>query len=176
MPKTVTGVFSSKNQAEKAIEELHDQGFTKDEISVVTKDEGRGRKGGGRGDMGASDMEIGSQDVSAGVGWGGGIGAAAGLLAGAGALAIPGVGPILAAGPLAAALTGAVTGGIAGGLVDYGIPETRGKDYEKKVKEGGILAVVHASEDKSDRSDKAAEILRRNGARDVETHEGVSAR
>jgi len=169
MPKTVTGIFTSRSQAEKAIAELHDQGFTKDDISVVSKDEGKGRKDGGRGDMGASDMEVGEQDVGAGVGWGGGVGAAAGLLAGAGALAIPGIGPVLAAGPLAAVLTGAVTGGIAGGLVDYGIPESRGKDYEKKIKEGGILTVVHASPDKVS---KAADVLRRNGASDVDTHEG----
>jgi len=173
MSKTVIGVFKSRGQAEKAIEELHNYGIGKDEISVVAKDEGRAKEQGqGRGLESRSgmdmDMSVGGQDVGEGVGWGGGIGAAAGILAGAGALAIPGIGPILAAGPLAAALTGAVTGGIAGGLVDYGIPETRGREYERKVKEGEILTVVKCSEDKSRR---VADILRENGATDVETHE-----
>ncbi len=173
MSKTVVGVFMSKSQAEKAIDELHGYGIGRDEISVVSKDESKERKGVGRGMEsragGDMDMSVAGQDVGEGVGWGGGIGAAAGILAGAGALAIPGIGPILAAGPLAAALTGAVTGGIAGGLVDWGVPESRGRKYEEKVKEGGILTVVKCSEDKTKRVE---DILRENGATDVESHEG----
>lgn len=173
MTKTVIGVFKSRGQAEKAIDELHEQGVGRDEVSVVSKDDRKDRgssRGGdsGRRDDSDMDMNVAGQDVSEGVGWGSGIGAAAGLIAGAGALAIPGIGPILAAGPLAAALTGAVTGGIAGGLVDYGIPEERGKEYEKRVKEGDILAVVKCSEDKSGRVE---DILRNNGAMDVESHD-----
>ncbi len=95
--------------------------------------------------------------------WGG----LAGLALGAGALAVPGVGPLLAAGPIAAALTGAATGGIAGGLIDWGIPEERGRHYENKVREGNILAIVHVSGNKAD---EAAKVLREHGAKDVETH------
>lgn len=167
--KTVIGVFKSHGQAEKAVRDLEGFGIRKDDVSIISKDEGKeqgGRSEGGRG--GGQQMSVTGQDVSEGVSWGGGIGAAAGLLAGAGALAIPGVGPILAAGPLAAALTGAVTGGLAGGLVDYGIPESRGKEYEKKVREGGILTVVECSSDKADRVE---DVLRSNGATDVEAHE-----
>lgn len=178
MGKTVIGVFKSKDQAEKAVDELKKVGVGHEDISIVTRDESKehagakgaeARAGGGRADYEVGDIDVGGHDVGSGVTWGGGLGGLAGILAGAGALAIPGVGPILAAGPLAAVLSGAVTGGIAGGLVDYGIPETRGKEYEKKVKEGGILTVVHASEDKADR---AEDILRAHGATDVESHEG----
>lgn len=173
MSKTVVGVFKSRGQVEKAIEELHGYGIGKDEISVVSKDDRKEGQHGGRemeskaGDGGM--MNVSGQDVSGGASWGGGIGATAGILAGAGALAIPGIGPILAVGPLAAALTGAVTGGIAGGLVDYGIPEGRGKEYEEKVKQGSVLTVVKCSEDKRKRVE---DILRENGASDVESHEG----
>ncbi len=169
--KTVVGVFRSRNQAEKAVNELKEFGLGRDEISIVSRDESR--SGVGKEGRMTSEVDVAGQDLSSGVAWGGGIGGAAGLLAGAGALAIPGVGPILAAGPLAALLTGAVTGGLAGGLVDYGIPEESGRKYEERVKQGDILTVVHAADDTAK---KVEDILRRNGAEDVETHEGKKAR
>jgi outer membrane lipoprotein SlyB len=82
-------------------------------------------------------------------------------------LAIPGIGPIVAAGPIAGALTGAVTGGVAGGLVDWGLPEQRGRHYENRLREGNILALVKAD---GRRVDRAARILRDNGAQEVESH------
>ncbi|HHY47360.1 MAG TPA: hypothetical protein GX506_08710, partial [Firmicutes bacterium] len=94
-------------------------------------------------------------------------GGAAGLLAGLGALAIPGIGPIVAAGPLAATLSGAVTGGLVGGLVDLGIPDERGRYYEERVKQGGVLTAVKTDARKAD---EAARILRESGATDVEMH------
>lgn len=107
------------------------------------------------------------QDLTEGVFTGGALGGIAGLLAGAGALLIPGVGPIIAAGPIAATLTGVVTGGIAGSLVDYGIPEARGEYYEEQVRQGGILLTVRAG---NEQVDDAASVMRRYGAEDVETH------
>lgn len=162
---TVIGVFNQMEAAEKAVKTLREKGFEENEISVVAKDEGKTVK---------RDMEAGgelgeAENIADGTAWGGAIGGVAGLLAGVGALAIPGIGPIVAAGPLAGALSGAVTGGVAGGLIDLGIPEERGREYEKQLKQGGILAVIETSEDKAN---DAADILRRNGARDVESHGG----
>lgn len=161
MAKTVLGVFDSSDQAEKAADELQRRGFDRKEISIVAKESSArgGREGRG-------DTTMGS-DISGGVATGGAIGGAAGLLAGVGALAIPGIGPLVAAGPIAAALSGAVTGGIAGGLSDWGIPEESGRRYEDRVKEGKIVAAVRSNDDKVE---DAADILRRNGAYDVETH------
>ena len=88
------------------------------------------------------------------------------MLAGAGALLIPGVGPIIAAGPLAAFLTG-VVGGAAGGLVDFGIPEERGRYFEERVKKGDILVTLKANDDEIS---EIASILESNGAEDVESH------
>lgn len=161
MAKTVLGVFDSADQAERAADELQKRGFDRREISIVAKESSA--RGGGD-DRDETTMR---SNISGGVATGGAIGGAAGLLAGVGALAIPGIGPLVAAGPIAAALSGAVTGGIAGGLIDWGIPEESGRRYEQRVKEGKIVTAVKSDDDKVE---DAADILRRNGAYDVETH------
>lgn len=158
MSKTVIGVFSSENAAQRAVEELRNSGFGTNEISIVAREN---RRSDGNTTMGTEN------DISGGVTTGGVLGGLAGLAAGAGALAIPGIGPLVAAGPIAGLLSGAATGGIAGGLIDWGIPEERGRYYEGKVREGKILATVRAEESKVN---QAAQILRAHGATDVETH------
>lgn len=160
MSKTVIGVFTSHDQAEKAVAELRNKGFEK-EISILAKDD-QSYKG-----TDHNSVMFGGDAVSDGATTGGVIGGIAGLAIGAGALAIPGLGPIIAAGPIAGLLSGAATGGVAGGLVDWGIPEDRSRYYEGKVREGSIVATLKADDDKID---SAADILRRNGAQDVETH------
>jgi len=170
MSKTILGVFDDTTQAEKAVDDLQRKGFKKDEISILAKENvaRRGEEGGRKANRGTegTTMEV-NQDLSGGIATGGTIGGIAGLLAGVGALAIPGIGPIVAAGPIAAALSGAVTGGIAGGLIDWGIPEDVGRRYEERVKEGKIVALVKTSEEKVN---DAAEVFRRHGAEEVETH------
>ncbi|MDR9757272.1 MAG: hypothetical protein RJR35_11220 [Thermoanaerobacterales bacterium] len=83
MGSVVLGVFDSRDQAERAAQELRNKGFHKD-ISLVAKDEGgqieETRMGGG--EEGDTAIE--------GVTTGGALGGLAGLAAGAGALAIPG--------------------------------------------------------------------------------------
>lgn len=157
--KAVIGLFDAPEQAERAAAAMRQRGFTDQEISVVSRD--RRQQAGERGGMT-------NQDLSEGTWWGAGIGAGAGLLASAGALAIPGLGPLVAAGPLAAALSGAATGGIAGALLDWGIPAERGRYYEEQVRQGKTLTVVQSTDER--RVDEAARILRDHGARDVETH------
>lgn len=162
MSKTVIGVFTSRDQAEKAVNDLRSKGFDK-EISILAKDEQKSTA-----NQDENSVMFGSEDsVTDGTTTGGVLGGIAGLAIGAGALAIPGLGPIIAAGPIAGLLSGAASGGIAGGLVDWGIPEERGRYYEGKVKEGRIVAAIQAADDKIN---EAAEILRRNEAQDVETH------
>lgn len=159
---TTVGVFSSQQEAEQAVEALHQDGFTEEEISLVARDEGQeGQQQGEQ--MGGEGMD----DLSDGMAWGGGVGAVGGLLASAGALAIPGIGPILAIGPLASALTGAVAGGIGGGLIDMGIPEERGQQFEEEVKQGRVLCIVESDKNKMN---AAARIMREAGADSVETH------
>ncbi len=154
MTKSVVGVFHDKGRAESALRELKERGYERD-ISLIARDE----------EKDALSME--NQDLTEGAFTGGALGGIAGLLAGTGALLIPGVGPIIAAGPIAATLTGVVTGGIAGSLVDYGIPEERREHFEEQVKQGGILLTLKASEE---RVEDAASVLRDHGAEDVETN------
>lgn len=153
--KVVIGVFRSQREAEQAVNELRRQGFSNQEINIVSKKHSE------------NETEFVEDDVTDGALTGGTLGGIGGLLLGAGALAIPGLGPIVAVGPIAAALSGAVAGGVAGGLIDWGIPEEVSRRYESSVKQGGILTVIRTS---SATIDKAASILRQNGAQDVETH------
>ncbi len=155
--KSVIGVFNSRDSAEQAVNSLRSQGFTTEEINIVSKN----KKQQGQ------DTEYYEDDITDGALTGGTLGGIGGLLLGAGALAIPGVGPVLAAGPIAAALSGAVAGGIAGGLIDWGIPAEAGRRYEQQVAQGGILAIIRSDAAKSN---QAAQVLRQNGAKDVEIH------
>ncbi len=164
MARSVVGIFRSESQAEKAVRELKQKGFEKD-VSVIHRDRREGARGEGGG--GRRDMEVADQDLGEGTAWGGGLGAVAGLLAGAGALAIPGIGPIIAAGPIAATLTGAVAGSIAGGLVDWGIPEEEGRRLEEEIRRGGVVTLVKAPDDKAS---EVSTILRQHGAVDVKMH------
>lgn len=173
MQKTVIGLFTSEAAAREAIANLRKQGYTENEINLVQKDS-RSAESKGTGSPGMAnvvspeDLGLGTGTLTNGIASGATWGGLAGLALGAGALAVPGVGPLLAAGPIAGALTGVATGGITGGLIDWGIPEERGQHYEKRVKEGDLLAIVKVSEGKAN---EAASILRNNGAKDVEVHD-----
>lgn len=164
MDKRVIGYFKESRQAEEAVNELKQKGIN--EISILGNDE-RGGKSKSKG--------MGNQDLSSGTMTGGTIGGLAGLAVGTGALGalgaaalvIPGIGPILAMGPLAAALGGAVTGGVAGALVDYGIPQDQSSFYETKMKEGNTVMILKTDASKTD---SAASILRKYGAQDVRVH------
>jgi hypothetical protein len=151
--KSVIGVFASQKDAEQAVNQLRQQGFSNEEINIVSKKQG--------------GKEYVDDDISDGALTGGTLGGIGGLILGAGALAIPGVGPIIAAGPIAAALSGAVAGGLAGGLIDWGIPAEVSRHYEQEVAEGAILAVIRTNQQKVN---QAAQILRQFGAKDVESH------
>lgn len=83
---------------------------------------------------------------------GGVLGGIAGWIAGIGLLTIPGIGAVAAAGPLATILSGAGAGagggGMVGALVGAGIPEEQAKQYEKDLKEGKIIVLVEAEENR----------------------------
>jgi len=174
MAKTVVSLFGSREQAEKAVRELRNRGFEK-EISVVAKDEKKQTRGrdieagqefAGR-DNEANRAAFGGDTLADGGATGGVLGGLAGLAMGAGALAIPGLGPVIAAGPIAGMLSGVAGGGIAGALVDWGIPEERGQFFEEEIRKGNVLVSVR-SDDQS--ADEAAEVLRQFGGKDVESH------
>lgn len=159
MGSVVLGVFDTREQAEQAALKLREKGFHKD-ISIVAREES------GKGETG--ELRMGGDDTAVeGITTGGVLGGIAGLAAGAGALVIPGIGPLVALGPIAGLLSGAATGGLAGGLLDWGIPEEEGKHYEEDVRQGKILLTVQGS---GPRLDDAAGILRQFGAHDVKVY------
>ncbi len=143
----VTGMFSDRDSAERAYQELHSKGYTKDDVNLIMSDDTRKKHFDGQ----VGETELGTKAME-GAGTGSAIGGTVGAIAGAIAaigtsLLIPGLG-IVVAGPIAAALAGAgaggLTGGIIGGLVGSGMPEERARIYEKGIKDGHIVMGVHA--------------------------------
>ena len=165
MAKLVISTFDTRAKAEEAVRGLREKGFNQ-EISIMAKDEvvregGRGRQ------QGRQDMELGGDSITDGATTGGTLGALAGLAVGVGALAIPGLGPLFAAGPIAGLLGGAASGGIAGSLIDWGIPEQQGRQIEQDIRSGKIMVAVQSAPEKID---EAASVLRKFGANSVNTH------
>lgn len=153
--KTVIGVFVTRSDAETAVQTLRSQGFTNEEINIVSKHQ-------------KNDNVSYDDDITDGALTGSTIGGIGGLLIGAGAMVVPGVGPLLAAGPISAAIGGALAGGLAGGLIDWGIPSEASHRYAKEVEQDKILAIIRTDDN---RVNEAAKILRQYGAKDVESHD-----
>jgi uncharacterized protein (TIGR02271 family) len=165
--RRAVGVFPTHQEAEQALVELRDSGFSMDRVSVVAKDSTN------RGDIAGAEMHdrVGNkadEGAKTGAATGGTIGGLTGLLVGLGALAIPGIGPIMLAGAGATALAttlagagiGAVAGGLLGGLVGLGIPEDRAKVYNDRVSRGEYLVMVEGTDEELHR---VHSILNRRG-------------
>lgn len=161
--KSVFCITTSREQADRIVEQLKTANFSSNDISVLFPDKGSTR------DFAHEKNTKAPEGAVAGAGTGGVIGGALGWIAGIGALAIPGVGPFIAAGPIMAALSGAAIGatfgGIAGGLIGLGIPEIEAKRYEGKVKAGNILLSVHTENSKE--IARAKDIFAQAGAQDI---------
>jgi hypothetical protein len=178
--KTVVALYDDFDTARDVIQELVDNGFRNDQISLVANDT-HGEYSRYLDDDTTRTIEA-ETDTGAGVGAGIGavIGGLGGLVVGLGALAIPGIGPVLAAGPLATAVSalagagiGAVAGGVAGGLlgalVDMGIPEEQAGYYSEGVRRGGTLVVLQSDDMMHDR---AVEIMNRYNPVDIKNRAG----
>jgi len=139
-----TQMYYERDPAIAAVDRLHRMGYAQDEISVAMDDKTREKA------FGAIVNAKGSEGLATGGVVGGVLGAiVAGLTATGSVAAIAGTGGLaapLVAGPLAAALAGlgvgAAGGGIVGGLIGLGIGESKANEYEKGLKEGGILVAV----------------------------------
>ena len=162
MAKTIVGLFDTFTEAQGAVQELVNKGFSRENISIAANDAT------GEYSKSLSSESTGSGAVT-GATTGAAIGGVGGLLLGLGALAIPGVGPIVAAGPIIAALTGAGIGAVAGGLIgaltDVGVPEEEAGYYAEGVRRGGTLVTINAEDNKAD---QAIAIMEKHDAVDVE--------
>jgi len=157
MAQRVAAMFQTRDAAERAADALVDMGADRGHISVVARGDRSAATPGGRattsstgaapsehvveparkvGDSGAALTTSDQGDAAKGAA----IGAVAGLAAGLLALTVPGIGLVLAAGPLAAAMaSGAVAGGVYGGLRDIGIEEKHARGYEERIRGGHVL-------------------------------------
>ncbi len=142
--QTITKVFATYDQAERAVTALEAAGIASSEISIVTND----KNGKHQADYGAVS------EAGTGIGIGAALGGTAGLLTGLGLMAIPGVGPVVAAGWLAStavgAMAGGATGGIVGSLVSSGLDDDEAHVYSEALRRGGTLLSVRADDDEID--------------------------
>ena len=152
-PSTVVGVFTDRAQANRAIDELREAGFTRAQMSVATYDQqSRTPASGGVGPGTHADT---------GALLGPLVGAALGGLVGLGIVTglVPMIDPAVVSGRLVtvliSALVGSGMGGIAGTLVGWGIRKEQGNHYENRPVEVTVQAVG--------RSDQAQSILNRYG-------------
>lgn len=157
---TLIGVFQDRLEAQKAIGELEQAGFDKDDLGFVIRGEEAVHGGMITDAMGTKD----ARGAVAGMVTGGMVG---GVLAAAAALMLPGVGPIVAGGILASFFGGAVAGvgvgGIIGAMMGLGVSEDEALFYENEFQSGKAIVAVKAGA----RAAEAAEIMRRRGGYDI---------
>lgn len=175
MKKFTVGVFGAREDAEKAINRLHNElSIPNEDISYLYRNSD--------GEVHEVDAHHIATDTPAeGAGKGAAIGGTIGVLAGIAAVAgvIPVVGPLFAAGPIAAALgltgavgtaaagalTGAAAGGLVGALANMGVGEERAQRYADRVSAGDVLVAAYAEEGTGVR-----ELLEECGALDTESY------
>jgi hypothetical protein len=148
------GVFNSRAEADRAVDELIRAGYSRDQIGVVARN--------ADGKTTAHTADEGEAGEGAAIGAATGAGVAGLVSLGISFGMIPAIGPILAVGPWAAALIsaagGAAAAGIAGALIGWGVPEDEANYYEGEVKSGKYVVTV------KDADDNAWNIMNRGGA------------
>jgi Heat induced stress protein YflT len=152
--RTVVGLFSNRADAEHAIRELRNAGFSDQQIGIAMQDRDEQRQ------LIDESGSTAAEGAAAGALSGGVVGGLIGLL---GSLLIPGVGPIVVGGVLASTLTGAgigaATGGIIGALMGLGVPEADAQHFDLGLRSGRTLVTVDAGA----RTGEALGILERHG-------------
>lgn len=159
---TIVGMFERTRDVDRAIDDLMQAGFTKNQIGIVARHEVLKQNG--------LDVGTGAQ---VGAITGATTGGIAGLLIGLGALVIPGL-QIVAAGEflvwvgatVLGLAAGAIGGGLVGALAGFGISETQAQRYAEGVSSGRILVTIQSP---SDRVAEVTEIMRHNDALEVDT-------
>lgn len=167
--QVAVGVFTEPTQAQQAIAELKRNGFTDNEIGVMSRHDETQIRGETTVDDGGTKAEEGAM---AGLAAGAGVGAlwGLGILAGV----IPGIGPAIAGGTLgvllSSAAAGAATAGLAGALIGMGIPDEEAGYYEDEFKSGRTVVTVRGA-----RHAEASAILNRFGGYDYSSPRGTPA-
>ena len=159
--KRAVGVFSDRQQAEQALNELKAANFSMEKISLIAKDTEEGDQIGGT----QVNERIGNQKVESGTAvvadeatssaWGS-------VLVGLGSLAIPGLGPLIAAGSVGVALVTTLagiglgtlaTGNLVKALTDLGISQESADAYADSLEQGDYLVIVDGTQDEINRAE-----------------------
>ena len=164
MQNTISAVFDSHAEAERAVNELRSLGVRDNDLSVVAQDGRTTTTSTGDGEV--TDEHHGN--VLRGILGGGALGAGLGIAA----LAIPGVGPLVAAGAIAAsaipgaAAIGAAAGAVGGSLnevfTSHGVSEEDAGYYSQHVSTGGVFVSVDTADSGVD-SSTVRDVLSRSG-------------
>ena len=180
MAKTIIGILPNRELAQDAVERLQELDYDPKEMTIILKDDDK---------KGAKITGSATGGAVSGVTTGGVVGALAGLLVSAGIL--PGIGALFIGGPLVAALgpggaaavtasgaaTGALAGGVLGLLGQLGLSAQDAKNYEARIKEGGVVVAVPA---RNGDEDEVKHVLTDHDAEQIRTvdmheHEGSFA-
>jgi hypothetical protein len=149
--RSVFCIAASRGRADCIIHDLKTAAFSNRDLSVLFLD---GRAG--NGPAGTPKLPVQTAESA------GEIRGVLSWIEGIRSLSIPGVGPLIAAGPIAAALGSATVGGLAGGLMDFDVPEVEARRFEARIKDGQILLAVHS--ENPEMSDQARGIFTANEA------------
>ncbi len=158
------GIFSNRNDAERALYELRDAGYDMNKVSVIVKNADPNDQIHGAQVRDRKEEQV-KGGTEAGATAGALTGGIIGLVGGLSLLAIPGVGPVGEAGVVLANVVlggaiGAAGGALVGALISSGVPEEKAKYYDDRVSQGDYLIVVEGT---------AEDILRAEGILDKRT-------
>lgn len=144
---TVVGVFHSPAEAKQAIQRLKAEGYTEDQISLITRHQ----------DLldvpfeeSATESRV-KEDAAIGATAGLGAGALWGIAIAAGLL--PAIGPAIAGGALmgiiATAAATAAAGSLVGALIGLGVPEKEAEYYHSEFEQGRTVVTVQCDPNSS---------------------------
>lgn len=168
----VTGVFRSRADAERAVNEIRNLGVPAEQIGLITPGANTDQVSAG---VPVTDTEEPGMGRAMGAAVGGAVGAASGATLGlaAASLLVPGIGPVLAFGIVGAAtlgLVGAAAGSAIGDQIEEGLGEGVPHEdvfvYEDALRHGKSILIAHVEDDQGD---QAREIVKNAGAEDIET-------
>ncbi len=154
MTSTISRLYDTYGDAERAVRGLEAAGVPHSDISIVANNSDNWFSADKKVDRDRDGVDDRAESAGKGAGIGAGLGGAAGLLAGLGLLAIPGLGPVVAAGWLAStalgAAAGAATGGVVGALTEAGVSKDDAPLFAEGVRRGGTLVTARVAD--SDRA------------------------
>lgn len=166
-----TGVFESRADAERAVDQLRKLGVPPERIGFITRQTNAEQVSAS---VPVTDTEEPGMGRAMGAAVGGAMGAAGGATLGlaVATLALPGIGPVIAFGVAGAALLG-IAGAAAGSAVGNQVEEELGEGvphedlfiYEDALRNGRSVVIAHVTDDEEDR---AEEILKDAGAEDID--------